>query len=379
MLQKALKHLFATCLLLLVFTPILQSVFKLYEELPLKGAFVQKENIKFNLKQWNSGEYQSSKRDYLNENFGLRTNFVRLNNQVRYSLFNKLASPDIYMGKNEFFYRFTNAFHNFSSYYNGTSFYKEKVRKLEAITEELKKHGTTIIFAIPPSKSYYHYRKLPDLNQIGRTSDSSNYNCLTELLKSSKANWIDLNKYFLLKKAKLSYPLFAKGGFHWCTLGSYEGMREIMNYASKIDDGPKVNVAWNNVRPYISPVDIDISETLNLLFPPSEFDLQIADLILPNDNTSKPNALVISDSFFDAPFWGGIGKYFSDDFRYWYYNNTSNDLSYNQNPVDKTDTFNQTKNRDYIIIINSILNLTNMGWGIIDELYETYCVENNKN
>ncbi len=371
---KVYKTVLVGLLLCLLFLPLIQSTLNIRTVPPLKGAFTQKENTEFSIQKWNSGEYQAKKRDYLNENFGFRNDFVRLNNQVRFNLFSKLASPDIYMGKDHFFFRYSKPDYNFSSYFRGREFYKDKARKLFELQKELEKHGTTLIVAIPPSKSYYHFEHLPERNKIDRTSDSTNYDCLKKELLNSGVNWIDLNAYFLKKRHELSYPLFAKGGFHWSSLGSYEGMREIMNYASSIKNTEAPDIKWYAPKRYTHDVDVDIMESLNLMYPPDdELAMKHSHLILPNDTVNKPSALVVSDSFFDAPFWADFGRYFSDDFRYWYYFNVANDLDFNQHPIDKTNLVNETKGRDYIILINSILNLHDFGWRFIDEMHAAYC------
>ena len=76
--------------LLLLIVPYFQGKFHVVKLTPLKGAVSEPENTYFSFSDWFSGSYQERKEAYLNESFGFRTFFIRLNNQLAFSLFNCL-------------------------------------------------------------------------------------------------------------------------------------------------------------------------------------------------------------------------------------------------------------------------------------------------
>ena len=54
---------------------------------PLKGAIEYGKDTTFSIKSWLSEDYQHVKEKYINENFAFRSTFVRLHNQLQFSLF----------------------------------------------------------------------------------------------------------------------------------------------------------------------------------------------------------------------------------------------------------------------------------------------------
>ncbi len=362
--------LFATIMVGL-FIPLMQQISPQSEVPPLKGAIVYAEDIEFSWDDWYSGEYQLNKGTFLNENFGYRADFVRINNDVNYTIFGIFAAPNVYEGKNGHLFRFHQKNFNFETNFKGASYYNEQSKKLEAITKKLEEQGVTLILSISPAKYTYHRHDLPDKFQKGMYSDSTNYKCLRNALKDKQVNWIDLNAYFEKQRDKLTYPLYAKGGVHWTRVGAYEGMRELLKYAEKVSGKEMPEVRTKNWRKFEWKIDRDISNTINLSEPwPEPIQLMYADVIPADSTVERPNVLVVSDSYFDVISWSGVPQgYFSDDYNYWYYNKKSFDNKHNKTDVDKSKIVEETKDRDVIVIMTTLLNLPNLSWGFIDEVY----------
>jgi len=354
-----------------MFIPLFQQLIPQTEEVPLMGKVVPAPDIEFTWEAWFKGEYQKVKGDYLKENFGYRSGFVRLYNEVQYTMYGNFSAPNIYEGKDNYLYRFYQYDYNFTSNFKGLNYYLGKKDKLESITKKLEEQGVTLIFAISPGKHSYHRAHLPERNKKGMYSDSTNYKCLRTALKGSDVNWIDLNDYFDKRRDSLDYPLYAKGGIHWTRMGCFEGMREIMNYASDVRKVEFAPITWTEPKVFTWIIDTDITNTINLVRDWNEHeDIMFADLVSPNDSIKKPNVLVVSDSYFDAPYWSRVPeKYFSEKYNYWYYNKTSFDSKYASSLVNKKETVSQTKDRDVIIIMSTVMNLENLGWGFIEDVY----------
>jgi hypothetical protein len=81
-----------------LFLPLIQSLITLVVIPPLKGDVSLPNNIDLTINTWISGEYQEKKEEYINDAFGFRSLFVRLNNQVAYSLFHKAKANGVIIG-----------------------------------------------------------------------------------------------------------------------------------------------------------------------------------------------------------------------------------------------------------------------------------------
>jgi hypothetical protein len=64
-------------------TPVLQNNFKFKEVAPLKGAITLPVKDTFSISAWLDGNYQVKQEEYLNQTFGLRSLFIRINNQIK--------------------------------------------------------------------------------------------------------------------------------------------------------------------------------------------------------------------------------------------------------------------------------------------------------
>ena len=88
-----------------LFIPLIQNTFNVFKTTyPLEGDVRLPSDVEFKKENWFSGEFQSQKEEYLNSMFGFRSLFVRLNNQIAYSIFNKAKAKGVIIGKENYMY-----------------------------------------------------------------------------------------------------------------------------------------------------------------------------------------------------------------------------------------------------------------------------------
>ena len=85
--------------LLLMMIPLFETEFKIFNFEGLKGAFYPKIKPVLNDSDWFNGDYQKRAEEYLTDTVGFRNVLLRLNNQIDYSLYDKLHAYDIVVGK----------------------------------------------------------------------------------------------------------------------------------------------------------------------------------------------------------------------------------------------------------------------------------------
>ena len=131
--KNILNRLVLPAVLLFLFLPLIQNTihFKKWIK-PLKGAYVQVKDTSFNWKDWFTEDYQQQKNKYLNQNFGLRNYCVFLNNQLDFSLFKKVNTDHVVVGKSNVLFE-----DSYINAYNGVNFSGEE--KLKSHIEKLKK------------------------------------------------------------------------------------------------------------------------------------------------------------------------------------------------------------------------------------------------
>lgn len=148
------KYLFGMIMIIL-FIPCIQHSLHLVGEKSLRGAVNYAPDISFEKKEWFQGKYQEEKEKYLNDGFGFRSFFVRLNNQIRYSLFNKANANGVIIGKENYLYE-----ENYIKAYYGQDFIgKEKIEErfiqLKFIQDTLQKLNKSLLLVYASGKASF--------------------------------------------------------------------------------------------------------------------------------------------------------------------------------------------------------------------------------
>ena len=76
---------------ILIALPLVLSFTRLNRVIPLKGDVQITPKPEFNVKSWLDGRFQGQFEKYVNDNIGFGPWFVRVRNQITYSLYGKLA------------------------------------------------------------------------------------------------------------------------------------------------------------------------------------------------------------------------------------------------------------------------------------------------
>ena len=79
----------------LLYLPLLQTQLNFFDPIPLKGAIAEVKKPVFKLSTWFAGEFSDSSENYLNNHFGFRESFIRLNNEMLFRFFNKAKAKDV--------------------------------------------------------------------------------------------------------------------------------------------------------------------------------------------------------------------------------------------------------------------------------------------
>ncbi len=363
------KILFSVLLVALTL-PALQVFYPVFEEKPLNGVFIEQELPNFNTDNWFNFEFQHKIDKYLDQNFGFRPSFIRLFNQLQYSIFSSTQAAGVVIGKDN--YLFENWY---ISAYTGSRFVGEdlinaKVEKLAQIKDTLEKYNTKLIIVLAPGKGHYYPEYIPDY--YDQKFDKTNYQYYKESLNKTSIEVFDANNWFTNMKDTINYPLFTKTGTHWSDYGATLAADSLLKMIEKELQYRIPHFYWNEIEFSNNPrnADNDLEKLMNLYFK-IEQPLMAYPLCYNDTNKTdfqKLDAIVIADSFF-WQFFNGPFAWSFNDIKYWYYFGSVFPDNYSsKTTTDDIDIIEQLKSRELLIIMASTANLYEFGSGFIEEM-----------
>ncbi len=342
----------------------------------LNGAIVNVPDSIFSLQNWWNGSYQEQHEKYLNENFGFRNLFIRINNQIAYSLFNKCKANGVIIGRDNYLFE-----ENYLKAYAGLDYIgddsiNKRFQKLKFISDTLGKLNKKIVLLFAAGKGTYYSEYMPEqyLTKIGTT----NFESHLSKAKAFGINHIDFNTYFLNNKSKMPYKLYPKYGIHWSKYGMHLATDSIIKYTERllsIDMNNIVNDGFEqNPDLVYDNSDADIRKGINILMSYHEDSLGYPKIKFEQDAAKvKPKAIFISDSFFWGIFNFGICQSVFSDSHFWYYNNEIYPESLTS-PLSTKDIDYKAEllKHDVVYILATEATLPKFSWGFIDRAYELF-------
>lgn len=369
--NKTRGFLFIFILVLLV-VPFIQSKFNIIKLTPLAGAITEPEQKHFNAKDWFSGVYQEQTEKYLNSTFGFRSSFIRINNQVLFSLFNQAKARGVIVGKSNYLYE-----ENYIKAYYGTDFIGydsilHRMQRVKYIQDTLTKLDKNIILVFAAGKGSFYPEYFPDNYKTQKKT--TNLEIHVELAEQLGIPYIDFNTFFIENKNASQYPLYPQYGIHWSYYGMCLAADSIIRFIEQARDIDMPNLYWDKVN--ISQPkgdDYDIGKGMNLIFKPKSFKMAYPRVRFESDSVkTKPSVLVVSDSYYWGMYNFGISKAFANS-HFWFYNKQIYPDSY-QSPLEtgQVEVKNEIDKHDVIIIMATEATLPGFGWGFIENVYNSF-------
>lgn len=371
-LSHIIKKFLLTGMFAVMLIPMLQDTLHLKKVDPLHGDVNLPENIEFDKHDWFSGFYQQEKENYLNASFGFRNEFVKLNNQLAYTIFNKAKANGVIIGKENYLYE-----KSYIDAYTGADFVgrdsiNHTVKRLKFISDTLNKLGKQLIVVFAAGKASFYPEYIPDtyLPVHGET----NYSYMSARTKAAGLNVIDFNKWFVDNKHVSKYPLYPQYGIHWSNYGTAlvaDSMIKAIEQLRHID-APEFSFKEVEMKP-AHDVDYDIADGMNLLFRLKSFDMAYPKMLpVETSGKTKPKVLVISDSFYWGMYNLKISECFEND-HFWYYNRQVYPESATKELLaEDLDLGDQVNKHEVFIIIATEATLHHIGWGFIENAENYY-------
>ena len=247
---------------------------KMFTYSDLAGITISEKRPQLTIDSWMSGQYQIQFTRWFSQRFGLREIFVRLNNQIFYSLFDKSYMYDqkIIVGKKKQLYERAYIDDYTKHIFPMTPAQMNSlVEQIAEIQNLFKKHGVAFLVLITPSKAYTYPEYIPDSFFYNPISQQRNYDLILPLLEHYKVNYIDGQKITLQAKSTEIYPLFCQGGIHWNYLCAYYTIAKLITTIEALTEKDLPHIQCSKVQVDTNPTgsDKDLATLLNLAIPPT--------------------------------------------------------------------------------------------------------------
>lgn len=373
--QKTKYFLFGLILTLLVL-PTIEQFTSLFHVKPLNGDFVLVEKPSFSWTGWLSGIYQTKFDKYLEDHIGFRNFFVRLNNQVEFSLFRKANAEGVVVGKDRQLYESDYIRAYTGKDFIGTKTIDKKMRRLKFLQEYLKKEkNINLILVFEPSKARFYPECIPD-RFLNDSIKISNYECFTQKAGELGITFIDFNNYFRQIKDTSKYLLYPKYGIHWSIYGMSLVADSLIRFMEDLRgiDMPDMNIKNIELSDELRYTDYDVGKTLNLLWQLPHPKMAYPEFSFEkNDQKTRPHVLAVADSYYWNIFNTRLPKNLFANEAFWYFNaKVYPDFYLEEKWVKDIDLKSEIEKQDIILLMITERFLFKYDWGFIDNVYELY-------
>lgn len=368
------QFLFSAILLCFVVMAVQQKI-KFKFEYPLAGAITLSEKPVFSFKSWFDDSFQNQYQKYVNEHFGFRNYFVRLNNQIAFSFFNKAKANGVIIGKENYLYEenYIKAYYGLDSISNDSI--ATRLTKLKFVQDTLKKLNIDLILIYAPGKAAYLPEYIPD-NKIPIHRFQTNYERYIDYSKKIGINFIDYHQYFNSLKSATPNPLYPKYGIHWSSYGRDLVIDSLVRYIEQVRGIDLNDVSFSSpvLSDSLRESDNDIGDAMNLLFKLKP-DLMAYSKATFENNPSKvkPQLLAIADSYWWSIFNTGVSETVFSNGKFWFYNEqVVTEMETTPTITSQLNLKSEIQSRDIILLLVTDANLPHIGWGFIENAYRLY-------
>jgi len=323
----------------------------------------------FTLAGWFSGSFQEAALRRANQAFAFRTWFVRLNNQLAFSLWGKAKANGVLIGPGLFL---SDRLH--VEAWNGTDFAGEgairtKLVALKRLDAAMASRGGRALLVVVPGKAMTY----PELVPRGTVQPFAprNREVYARLAPEVGAPFLDLTSRFLKHRRTSAHPLYSPYGIHWTELGVVVGMQEILSSLERLTgrELSRIEILGVEDTDQLQPVDRDIGDGMNLLFPLPRVTLAYPKVQVVTEGKWRPRALVVADSnfwnVFDLPF----SRQVFSSLRFWFYRNELHEAGRaTLVPTGQIALEQLLDEADVVLVLTSDANLPRVGWGFLEDV-----------
>lgn len=338
---------------------------------PLKGYQPQAKAVSLTPQNLLNNNWQTYAEAYTKDHLQTRHFLIRLNNQLKYSLFDHLNAQGIERGKDNFYFE-----NRYIHTYLGQQRISEedlisKVSALRDFADSLHDRGVATLVVLAPGKAQFMPENLPTSYDTV-VKQPNNYEAYRQKLEDYRIPFLDIQKYLLEMKDTTAYPLFTRGNVHWSFYAMSYVTDTLIGTIETLLQRDLPDYQRDTVSLKYSPTyytEAGIFASLNLYWTQLQ-DTFAYRHINPDswnyENKYRPKVWAIGDSFYGTLLTYDVPQRFFDPSSiFFYYNNSVVSSLENKNytPGKITDYLDQLAEQDLVIIMTTDANIKGCTWG----------------
>lgn len=348
----------------------IQFAFSPFKLVGLRGAFKEPTLPTFNSKSLLDGSFQVEVSEFSNSKTPFRSDFIRLKNQLGYSLFNEI-NTNLELGKENILFD-----PSYARAYYGKDKFSDLVttdwaRLVQQFKIKVDSLGVKCVFIIAPNKGRFYEEYLLGNKQI-KTS-VNNQEILEIILKENDIPVLNVDDWFNVLKDKTKHPLIPRYGAHWSTYGAGLVADSLNKRLTDWFPGiTKTSIGNLELSKKLRFTDGDYLPSLNLI---KTWDSP-SEMAYPRMIYEKGkclNALVISDSFmwnfFHVDYFKQV---FDSKSEFLYYNQSKYNLNREKVSVNESSySIDSLRTKDLVLFIATGPSLKKeVGYGFFKEVVD---------
>lgn len=367
---KTLHQFLLFLFLFILWLPVLQNSLHVFKGGELKGAYTLPSDTAFSWVGWLNGSFAAKRTEYLSKNFGLRPDFVRLHNQIKFWLFKSSVNERIIVGKENYLYGDNYIDEYYGTNYRGEEEINYKTGLLKQLQDTLLQQGIFLFSVIGPGKASFYPEYIPD-NIKRPLPQQTNYSSYIASFKKAGVNFIDMRAWFLAMKDTAIYRLYPRCGVHWSAYGDWLAFDSLMKYVERNTGKDLPDMTKLTFKLSTSPQrrDYDAGEGLNLICPLSQDTLAYPYFEADTAGKDKLALLAVGDSYY-FEIYDHFAEYFFSEDDYWYY--FSQFWTIHRNPADKQQLKNVLSRYRVVCLFYTDAGLNGFGSGFLEAAKEQY-------
>lgn len=348
----------------------IQFAFRPFKLVGLRGAFAEPKPPAFSSERLLDGTFQAEVAEFSNSKTPFRCDFIRLKNQLGYSLFNEV-NTNLELGKENFLFdpSYVRAHYGKDKFSDSvTTDWSRLVNKFKIRLDSL---GVKCVFIIAPNKGRFYKEYLLGNEQI-KTS-VNNQEILEIILKENDIPVLNVDDWFNLLKGITKYPLIPKYGAHWSSYGAGLVVDSLNKRLTDWFPGiTKTSIGNLELSKELKFTDGDYLPSLNLIKNwESPNEMAYPGMIYKKGKLI--NAVVISDSFmwnfFHVDYFKQV---FDSKSEFLYYNKSKYNLNREKVSVKESSySIDSLRTKDLVLFIATGPSLKKeVGYGFFKEIVE---------
>lgn len=386
MMKSPLKLILSILTVVVLFLPMAQEHWRLFDFRPLTGVVEEKPQPKVDLPHFTDQSLQRWTESHLQLNYGFHEPLTRFYNQYRWDFFdqsNLLEKKRLFIDDDGWIYESQHV----EEFYAGkgrwfasdslgmAKYFGEEALRLYQIQQILEPLGTHLFVLLLPGKEVIYPEHVPETDKYPHTKVFSATEFYHETFDRLGVNYLDVNPWFLAMKDTVDYLLYPQTGTHWSNYAALFVADSLIRYMEDLGNIRMEHFSIGEREARTVYPDDDLEQLMNLARPMPKLPNYYAPYTILEDSTaSKPTLITIGDSYYwnllnATPF----GKILGDQ-RYWYYYNTVYfDPDHNQ--IEEVDVLQEVLNADFVMLAYCTPQIYTMSQGFSQQLLLEACCD----